>query len=233
VSFTCEDHDGMHLFNRADRFLPNGYCLLQPMQKCEKGNACLTCGVFVTDGSHTAVLQRQLDETKALIERTTTQFQVRHGKSMPSDNVWLVQRTAERDALTAAARRKSESKAKAVDDAIRRLIKRGVPITFQQVQREAGVSHSFLYSNPTLRRRIEQLREEHTPRRGDCRDDGDDANVDSNVVFALTAEIARLKKSHRQEVKALREALEQAHGENLALRRELAHRGWTGPPPVT
>jgi len=39
----------MHLFDRADRFLPNGYCLLPPLQSCDKGNACLTCGVFVTD----------------------------------------------------------------------------------------------------------------------------------------------------------------------------------------
>jgi hypothetical protein len=33
---------------------------------------------------------------------------------------------------------------------------------------------------------------------------------------------------HRQEVQALREGLEQAQGENLDLRRELARRGWTG-----
>jgi hypothetical protein len=30
---------------------------------------------------------------------------------------------------------------------------------------------------------------------------------------------------HREEVQALRDALEQAHGENLDLRRELARRG--------
>jgi hypothetical protein len=44
-------------------------------------------------------LQRQLNETTALIERTTEQFQMRHGKPMPDDNVWLAQRTAERNAL--------------------------------------------------------------------------------------------------------------------------------------
>lgn len=44
-------------------------------------------------------LQRQLDETKGLINRTTEQFEKRHGKPMPNDNVWLLQRTAERDAL--------------------------------------------------------------------------------------------------------------------------------------
>jgi hypothetical protein len=44
-------------------------------------------------------LRRQLDETNALIDRTTTQFQQRHGKPMPDDNVWLTQRNAERNAL--------------------------------------------------------------------------------------------------------------------------------------
>ena len=99
VIFSQEDHDALHLLDRADRFLPNGYCLLPPLQRCEKGNACLTCGVFVTDDSHLATLQRQLEQTTALIERTAAQFRDRHGHPMPADNIWLVQREAERDAL--------------------------------------------------------------------------------------------------------------------------------------
>jgi integrase len=99
VSFSREDHDALHLLDRADRFLPNGYCLLPPLQKCEKGNACLTCSVFVTDDSHLAVLQRQLEQTTLLIERTAAQFLERHGRPMPDGNVWRVEREAERGAL--------------------------------------------------------------------------------------------------------------------------------------
>ena len=99
VSFSREDHDALHLLDRADRFLPDGYCLLPPLQKREKGNACLTCSVFVTDGSHLAVLQRQMEQATTLIERTTAQFLGRHGHPVPDGNVWLVQREAERDAL--------------------------------------------------------------------------------------------------------------------------------------
>ncbi|WP_331752457.1 tyrosine-type recombinase/integrase [Streptomyces sp. NBC_00829] len=94
------DHDSLHLFNRADRFLPHGWCLLPPLQKCDKGNACLTCSVFVTDASHKPALERQLAETEALIDRATTAFQERHGRPMPEDNVWLLQRRAEHAALT-------------------------------------------------------------------------------------------------------------------------------------
>jgi hypothetical protein len=42
------------------------------------------------------------------------------------------------DVLKTAARRKSEEKTRAADAAIGRLIKRGEPVTFQAVQREAG-----------------------------------------------------------------------------------------------
>ncbi|MEU0571451.1 DUF6262 family protein [Nonomuraea sp. NPDC005983] len=60
--------------------------------------------------------------------------------------------------LTSAARRRSADKTTAAEEALRTLIKRGEPITFQAVQRQAGVSHSFLYNHPDLRGRIERLR---------------------------------------------------------------------------
>ncbi|MET9340741.1 tyrosine-type recombinase/integrase [Nonomuraea sp. NPDC003804] len=99
VAFTREDHDTLHLFQRADRILPHGYCLLPPLQSCDKGNACLSCGVFVTDDSHQEVLQQQLDQTDALVERTRAAFAARHGRPMPEDNVWLAERLRERQAL--------------------------------------------------------------------------------------------------------------------------------------
>jgi hypothetical protein len=100
VVFSREDHDAMHLLGRADRILPNGWCMLPPLQSCGKGNACLTCSVFVTDQTHQQALERQLAGTAALIERATADFQQRHGRPMPADNVWLAQRQAEHTALT-------------------------------------------------------------------------------------------------------------------------------------
>jgi len=47
--------------------------------------------------------------------------------------------------LTAAAKAKSQAKTDATNQAIRTLIKRGEPITFQAVQREAGVECSRFY----------------------------------------------------------------------------------------
>ncbi|MFE2325290.1 tyrosine-type recombinase/integrase [Streptomyces sp. NPDC059385] len=76
-------YDLLHLDQRADRVLPNGWCMLPPKQVCSKGNACLTCEKFVTDASHRDELQHQLDQTEALITRRQTQFAARHGE--PTD----------------------------------------------------------------------------------------------------------------------------------------------------
>ena len=100
VAFSREDHDAMHLLGRADRILPNGWCLLPPLQTCGKGNACLTCSVFVTDQSHKQAIEHQLADTAALIDRVTAEFRQRHGRPMPDDNVWLAQRRAEHAALS-------------------------------------------------------------------------------------------------------------------------------------
>jgi hypothetical protein len=135
-------------------------------------------------------------------------------------------------ALTAAARAKSEAKTKAAEQTIRALVKRGEAITFQAVQREAKVSHAFLYNHPELRGRIERLRAQARPT---STTPAAPADAESTLVLALTAQINTLRQQHRQEVQALRAALEQAHGENLDLRREFARRGRTrgGPPSTT
>ncbi|MGH3613621.1 MAG: DUF6262 family protein [Pseudonocardia sp.] len=128
--------------------------------------------------------------------------------------------------LTAAAKVKSKTKTDTAEQAIRRLLKRGEPVTFQAVGREAGVSHAFLYGHPDLRGRIERLRNQHRPRPAEPAT----AATESTLVTTLTSQVNHLKKQHRQQVQALQSALERAHGENLDLRRELARRGWTGQP---
>lgn len=124
-------------------------------------------------------------------------------------------------ALAEAAKAKSQKKTRDAEQAIRQLVKRGEPITFQAVQRQAGVSHAFLYNHPDLRQRIEHLRARSRP--SPQPETPDDSQ--STLVVTLTQQIAELKKQHHQQLQALRAALERAHGENLDLRRELARRG--------
>ncbi|MER7437705.1 DUF6262 family protein [Pseudonocardia alni] len=124
--------------------------------------------------------------------------------------------------LTAAAKAKSQAKTDAAEKAIRTLIKRGDPITFQAVQREAGVSHAFLYNHAELRPRIEHLRANSRPAPVAA---APRADSESTLVAVLTRQLNDLRARHRSETDALRAALEQAHGENLELRRELDRRG--------
>ncbi|MDH6710645.1 hypothetical protein P3T27_007395 [Kitasatospora sp. MAA19] len=93
-------YDLLHLDQRADRVLPNGWCMLPPKQICSKGNACLACDKFVTDASHHDELQRQLAQTETLITRRQARFTARHSEPMGEENVWLAGRLSETRALS-------------------------------------------------------------------------------------------------------------------------------------
>jgi hypothetical protein len=131
------------------------------------------------------------------------------------------------DNLRQAAARKSAAAQTRAEAALREMIRRHQPITFRGLAHNAGVSLDFLYRHPDLRRRVEQLRaQQHqssriTPVAA--------PNEPSSVVRALTAQISELKRQHRADVDALKQALQAAHGENLALRRHLGHRAGSQP----
>jgi Family of unknown function (DUF6262) len=120
--------------------------------------------------------------------------------------------------LRAAARRKSQATIKRAEAALRTLITNQEPITFRAVARAAGCSIDFLYGNPELRRRIEQLRTQQQTKPSPPASQG---NAGANVIRALTAQLAQLRRQHSQETAELRVALAAAHGENLELRRKL------------
>lgn len=94
-------YEVLQLDRRTDRILPNGWCLLPPRQTCEKGNACLTCDLFVTDRSHLESLQRQQEATAALIDQRQQEFAARFGEPMGDGHVWLEPRLREARALDA------------------------------------------------------------------------------------------------------------------------------------
>jgi len=119
------------------------------------------------------------------------------------------------EALRQAAQAKHQEATKRAEAALRKLIKSGEEINFRTVATAAGVSVDFLYRHPQLRQRIEHVRARQqkapaaaTPQPGPA---------DRGVVVALTA---RLREA-RSEVAELKAQLAAAHGELLALRRQL------------
>jgi Family of unknown function (DUF6262) len=127
--------------------------------------------------------------------------------------------------LRAAAQRKSQATIKRAETALRTMIKNGEPITFRGVARTAGCSIDFLYGNRELRGRIEHLRAQQQNKPTPPPAAVTEAEADSNVIRALTAQLADLRRRHREEIDELRAALAAAHRENLELRRKLGSRG--------
>ena len=129
--------------------------------------------------------------------------------------------------LRTAAQRKSQATTKRAETALRQMIKNAEPISFRGVARTASCSIDFLYGNPELRRRIEHLRAQQQTKPAPA--PPNEPNAASNVIRALTGQLAELRRRHREELDELRGALTAAHGENLELRRKLGRRETTSP----
>lgn len=129
--------------------------------------------------------------------------------------------------LRGAAERKHHAAIARATTALDALERDSTPVTFRGLAKSAGVSVDFLYRSP-LRARVEQLRAERDSAPLVARSVEVSATAtQSNVVRALTAQIAELKQRHRAETEHLRAALAVAQGENLELRRQLGRPGRT------
>jgi len=127
------------------------------------------------------------------------------------------------DNLRQAAARKSAAAKTRVEHGLRELIRTGQPITFRGLAQTAGVSLDFLYRTGEIRDRVEQLRSQQQATPPLPTTPGT-ADHPSSVIRTLTAQLAELRRRHRDEVTTLKRALEAAHGENLELRRRLGDR---------
>ena len=123
------------------------------------------------------------------------------------------------EVLRAAAHAKHTTATKRAEGALRTLIKTGEQINFRTVANTAGVSVDFLYRHPELRARIEHLRsrQQQPPPHAAVPPPQRDQDNDRGVLVALTA---RLREA-RSEITELKTQLAAAHGELLALRRQL------------
>jgi hypothetical protein len=109
------------------------------------------------------------------------------------------------DALAAAAARRHElTRAKAIQ-ALRELDRAGAPVTFASVASAAGISRSWLYTQPDLRSEIQELR-----------------NAAAPSGPALPARQRASDPSLRARLAVALERNHQLAGENARLRRQLA-----------
>lgn len=125
-------------------------------------------------------------------------------------------------ALARAARQRRERAESAVEKALKEARKTRTPVSMASIAKAASVSTDFIYRHPVLRPQVEALRRA----RRNGAPDGDTHHPDaeaaaSTLVRRLTQQLATERRKHREEVTQLRTALETAHGELLALRRQL------------
>lgn len=107
--------------------------------------------------------------------------------------------------LTQAAAARHRRAVDRAEHALRELDREGAAVSFQSVARRAGVSRQWLYTQPTLRRQIETLRD-----RGRDRADG------------VPARQRASEASLHQRLQTLRAENQRLREENHSLKTELA-----------
>ena len=119
------------------------------------------------------------------------------------------------DRLTANARRRSEQTLQRAQDTLNAMVARGDTITVASLAKNADVSRSWIYAQPELQDRIEQLRQT-TQARPSRSSAASRASLDSlkRRLELAHQRIAQLREENGQ----LRHAVEQLHGQ-LRLRR--------------
>lgn len=140
---------------------------------------------------------------------------------MPADNI---------SHLTEAARRRSQITRRRAVAALRRMDASGLPVTIDALAREAGVSRSWIYSQPDLRTEAQRLRDRPRPATGRAvpdRQRASDASLRRRVEVA-TERIRELETDNKR----LRTALAEALGEQRIASAGRPHRD-TPKPPVS
>jgi len=133
--------------------------------------------------------------------------------------------------IIAAARQRSQyTRAKAIQ-ALRNLDAAGEPVTFESVAQKAGVSRSWLYTEPDLRAEIEQLRAARR-RATTSPVPARQRTSEASLLRRLEAANDRIRQL-TQENKQLREHLARALGEQRATTRRPSPRPDNGERPET
>lgn len=113
--------------------------------------------------------------------------------------------------LEVHAQQKRESALERTEDAIARLIQQKRPVNFKTVSEESGVSRTWLYKEPDIKARINQLKNKHSsePRsRQNATTNSDYQTIDTSSIDELKQKIKKLETENY----ALRNHLEVVYG---------------------
>ncbi|KIE23393.1 transposase [Streptomyces sp. MUSC 125] len=114
--------------------------------------------------------------------------------------------------IVAAARERAAATRERAIAALRHMDAAGQPVSFDAVAREAGVSRSWLYTQPDLRAEINRLRERHGPASSTPQVPDQQRASDASLLRRLEAATAR-NRQLAEENQQLREQIARAYGE--------------------
>jgi chromosome segregation ATPase len=101
------------------------------------------------------------------------------------------------EGLRQNAQRKRQEALEKVEQGIRQLLKEGKPINFNTVTQVADVSKAFLYKEPEIKERIEQLRQQGAKKRPELKQKASDASKDA-MIRVLRERIKKLEERNRE-----------------------------------
>jgi hypothetical protein len=113
--------------------------------------------------------------------------------------------------LAAHAQRRKELTLQRVDAAITKLLHENVPVNFNTVSKEAGVTKQYLYANEQVRGRIEALRDQQRERMVRERVARPHGKTDASKDIVILAKDRRIKQLE-EEVRRLKKELQVAWG---------------------
>jgi hypothetical protein len=114
--------------------------------------------------------------------------------------------------LTAAARRRAHATRRRAVTALRRMDTNGLPITIDALAREAGVSRSWIYSQPDLLAEAQRLRDRPPPATRERTVPDRQRASDASLLRRVEAATQRIRELETDN-KRLRTALAEALGE--------------------
>lgn len=130
--------------------------------------------------------------------------------------------------LTEAARRRAQATRRRAVAALRRMDASGLPVTIDALAREAGVSRSWIYSQPDLRAEATRLRDRP---RAAASNPVPDRQRCSDASLLRRVEVATQRNRELEaDNKRLRDALADALGERRIARSATASRDTPRPP---
>lgn len=112
------------------------------------------------------------------------------------------------EGLRLSAAQRHEAACRRTEEALQRMLREGQPVNFKTVAKAAAVSTAWLYGQPSIKARIQRLRDQSIPKVAALKAPASDASKDA-MIATLRQRIKQVEAENRE----LRKQLEIVYGQ--------------------